>query len=320
MRSFFTKKDCQQIAILFNLGFVKSVKPIKQGLWTPKVIATTNKGYFVISKYKTPEKGNEMIKSKESLQNEVDLMKHLKGLPVLVYIKSKNGNYIEDFKSSLVVVDKFIFGKNPKVIRPEMAFQLGEFLASFHLKGKSFKKKIFNRREFYNLPISKIEKMAKNVRLNKNQILKKVADEVKFGVLSNHPIKNLPTGPIHVDLKPENELFINGKLKGIVDFGNFYIGPFMVDIGKIIMWNCCKNKKIDQKLFTAFMKGYESKRKLNKFEISYLRSSILFAIYSHLWVDLYHVSIKYIPEKYTISLVKRFLPVARNMKKLLIKN
>ena len=53
----------------------------------------------------------------------------------------------------------------------------------------------------------------------------------------------------------------------------------------------------------------------NDFELNYFKKSILFAIYSHIWVDLYHVPIKYIPEEYTLSLVRDFLPVARQLEK-----
>jgi len=50
-------------------------------------------------------------------------------------------------------------------------------------------------------------------------------------------------------------------------------------------------------------------------KINYLKQSILFAIYSHLWVDLYHVPIRYVPESYTLFLVREFLPLARRLEK-----
>ena len=89
----------------------------------------------------------------------------------------------------------------------------------------------------------------------------------------------------------------------------------MVDVGKTIMWNCCKHKKLDFKLTAELLRGYETKRKLNKKEKSYLKNSILFGIFSHIWGDLYHVSVGYIPENYTISLIRNFLPIARKLEK-----
>lgn len=313
MLNFFNKKECQEIAYLFSLGRVKSIKPIRQGFWTPKVKVFTTKGGFVFSRYRIPRPGDLIIKSKSSLHHEIDLLNHLKGLPTLKYFKSKNGNYIEEFKNSWVTVDRLIPGKNPKKITNTMAYQLGEFLGKFHQRGKSFRKISHERRRFYYLPKSLVLQMGKIVLRNKNSILKGVIQEVKKGVLKYHPSGNLPTGPIHVDLKPENELFVGEKLQGVVDFGNFYNGPLILDVGKTIMWNCSRNKKLDLGLVERFIDGYTNKRSLSADEKSYLKSSILFAIYSHIWQDLYNVPIKYIPESYTVSLVKDFLPVAREL-------
>ena len=90
----------------------------------------------------------------------------------------------------------------------------------------------------------------------------------------------------------------------------------MIDVGKTIMWNCCITGMLDEKLFKSFIHGYKEKRRLNKNEAKYLKKSILYAIYSHIWVDLYHIPIKYVPIKWTLFLVKTFLPVARKLSKL----
>ena len=315
MQKFYSKKEYQEISNLFNLGKINTIKIIRQGLWTPKVKVFTPKGGFIVSKYKLTNKKDIVSKSQNSLQYEIDLMNHFKKSPTLKYIKSRNKNFIEEFGEGWVTVDKLIIGKNPKIITPKIAYQLGEFLSKFHLAGRSFTKKLSSRREFYNFTPQNIKVMTRIALENKNLLLKKIVQEIKKGVLKNKPPKNLPQGPIHVDLKPSNELFIKEKLTGIVDFGNFYIGPFMVDIGKTIMWNCCKKNKLDPKLVLEIMRGYKNRRKLNKLELNYFKKSILFAIYSHIWVDLYHVPIKYIPEEYTLSLVRDFLPVARQLEK-----
>ncbi len=116
-----------------------------------------------------------------------------------------------------------------------------------------------------------------------------------------------------MDIKPENELFERGKLTGVVDFGNFYVDAFVIDVGKTIMWNCCRNRKLDWKLALAFMEGYTSRRKASRAELASITQWILFAIYSHLWVDLYPVPLGYVPESYTLRLVNEFLPIARQL-------
>jgi Ser/Thr protein kinase RdoA (MazF antagonist) len=191
-----------------------------------------------------------------------------------------------------------------------MARELGVFLGEFHLQGKRFRKILKSRRKFYDLNPAVMKKTERYAFNQNNLLLKLVVHDIKSGVEKNRPPAGLPRGPIHVDIKPENELFVKNKLSAVVDFGNFYVGPLMVDVGKTIMWNCCGRGKFDKNLFKSFMNGYKSKRRLTKKEFSYLKKSILFAIYSHIWVDLYHVPLKYVPESYTLFLVKNFLPVA----------
>ncbi|MFA4833530.1 MAG: phosphotransferase [Patescibacteria group bacterium] len=307
------RKEYQKISDLYNLGLIKNVACLRQGLIVPKAVIETPKGKFIVSQHKLSNKKNIISKSETSLRYEISLLGTLKDLPVPHYLKSVNNKFIEKFGDRWLTVNKYIEGKNPKTITPAMARQLGSFLGSFHRKGRNFKKIIKQRRKFYDLNPKVMREMHSSVKRQKNKKLRAVVEEVKAGVIENFPPPKLPTGPIHVDIKPENELFFKGKLTGIVDFGNFYIGTLMVDLGKTIMWNCCRNKKIDKKLLKEFIKGYGSKRKLGLKETLYLKKSILYAIYSHIWVDLYHIPFKYVPESYVLSLVNNFLPVARKI-------
>ena len=194
-----------------------------------------------------------------------------------------------------------------------MAHALGAFLGMLHTRGKTFHKSLEGRRKFYDLTLKIVKKMYKVAHRQRNPLLRSLVDEVRIGVEKNRPSRDLPCGPIHVDIKPENELFAEEKLTGIVDFGNFYIGPYMIDFGKMGMWNCVRKGRFDRKLFEEMRRGYESKRKFSRAEVGYIKKSILFAIYSHIFVDLYHVPLKYIPESYAVFLVKEFLPAARRL-------
>ncbi len=316
MNRFFTKGEYQFLAAQYKIGHIKRLDYIRGGFQTPKVIVTTEKGKFVISSNRISNQRGDIIgKSKRSLEYELDLLRILKNLPVPHFLKDKRGKYIIDFRGSAVTIDQFIPGKQPKSITTRKAYRIGKFLGDFHNIGKRFNKKLAGRRRFYDLAPAVMRKMDFYVRKQKNPALRSVTAEVKRGVIENMIPKTLPTGPIHVDIKPENELFISDTLTGILDFGNFYVGPYMIDIGKTIMWNCIEKRKLDRKLIRAFLRGYESKRKLTTTEREYLKKSILFAIYSHIWVDLYHVPLRYVPESYTLSLVKNFLPVARSLEK-----
>lgn len=319
MKNFYTKKEYQDISKIFNLGNIKNIVYFKQGYQTPKVAITTSKGKFIIAKHNLSNKkvivADMKIVPRIALNHEINFLQTLKNLPVPHYIKSKKENYLENFKNYTVSVYKFLPGRHPLKITPRMIYSLGEFVGQFHKKGLKFKKPMLGRREFYNLSPKILKLMYRSVKKQTHPRLKEVFEEIKRGVENNRLPKNLPYGPVHVDIKPDNELFFGEELTGIIDFGNMYIDSLVFDIGKTIMWNCIENHSINKNLTKAFLKGYNKYRKLSKKELPILNQAILFSIYSHIWVDLYHVPLKYVPEKYTLSLVKDFLPVARKLEK-----
>jgi homoserine kinase type II len=242
---------------------------------------------------------------------EIELLTHLRSLPVPHYLPSRRHKYLDNFKGYAVSVYRFLPGRHPSKITPRMAYQLGSFVGKFHKLGARFKKAMRGRRRFYDLNPEVMTLMYRYAKRQTHPELKAVVEEVKKGTENNRLPKNLPRGPIHVDIKPDNELFVGENLTGVIDFGNTYVDPFILDIGKTIMWNCARKGRLDKVLTGKFLQGYYKNRKLSIEERRYLKQSVLFAIYSHIWVDLYHVPIRYVPESYTIFLVKEFLPLAR---------
>ena len=146
----------------------------------------------------------------------------------------------------------------------------------------------------------------------KNNRLSKVAGEIEKGLINSSPPKGLPEGPIHVDFKPDNFLFKGNRLVGVLDFGNFYIGPLMIDLGKAIIFNCTKNKKLDRKLVDSFLRGYEKFRQLTKQERAYFKKAVHYGIYSHVWLDLYHVPLKLVPAYHPLNYIKIYLPAVKD--------
>ena len=150
-------------------------------------------------------------------------------------------------------------------------------------------------------------------REQSNPLLQGHFERVRMGLIENRLPAGLAVWPIHVDLKPVNELFTGETLSGVLDFWLFYRDALLIDIGKAIMWNCVQDKKVNPELMSHFLEGYERERILPERERALLKKAILFAIYSHIYVDYYHVPLEIVPESYTIGLVKDFLPVADDL-------
>lgn len=316
MIKYYTKKDYQIIADLYELGKVKQIFYLYIGYGgSAKAAVVTPLGKFVISKNIISNGKGIVGKSREALQYEIDMLQTVKGMPVPSFLSSKRQKFIEKFKDAWVTVYPFLPGEPPQKITPTMAYQLGEFFGDFHRRSHKFQKELPARRKYYDLNPETMARMRVFAYQQTNPLLKKVVSSVEQGVITNYPPSKIPRGPIHVDPCSKNELFQGNKLSAIIDFGNFYLGPLMVDVGKVIMWNCCPGRKLNRRLFQKFISGYNNKRKFSRQESAYLKKAILYAIYSHIWVDLYHVPIKYVPESYALFLVKNFLPVTRQIEK-----
>lgn len=312
---FITKNQYQRIADLYGLGKLRKIKHFKKGFEATKAAIFTSRGKFVVSQYQLVSKMHPIIKkTKNSLQFEIDLANSLRNLPVNRYLKSKNGLFIENYLNSYLMVCNYLPGEHPKSINLKRVYELGKFLGSFHQQGKNFKKEYPDRRKYCELTPDVAKQMDKYALKQKHPVLKKALPEIRNGIREFYLPASLPRGPIHVDVKPDNELFIGDKLSGILDFGISYIGPLVLDVGKGILWNCVDKGIISRVRLREFLKGYFLYRILTGTEKKNLKKSILFGIYASIYADLFHIHFGRAPEKYCLFMVKEWFPLAKWIK------
>lgn len=127
--------------------------------------------------------------------------------------------------------------------------------------------------------------------------LKKVFSQIEKKLLKKHPKVHtlisqifkdiesksediyLPEGLIHADLFPENILFSNDRIEGIIDFEAGGLGALLFDICVTLHACCHDGKKFNVPKIKSFLKGYLTIRKLSQNEWScfplYLKESAL---------------------------------------------
>lgn len=311
MIKFFRNHIYQEIADQFDLGKILEIERFTGGLAAPKVSVITPRGRFVIAKYTLGDGSIFKNKSKVSLAKEIELLIALKGLQVPHYLSDQSDNCILERDGFGITVYKHLPGEHITDLNEKQVFQLGLFLGAFHSQGAQLKADFSGRKIFYDFSPEQFEKKKLYAYKQTNKILKSVVPEIEKGVLSNMLDKSLPQGPIHVDIKTDNLLFAGNKLTGVIDFGNFYNGPYILDLGKAIVFNCTKEGFIDKKLMNSMLRGYNKSRKLNKQEMRSLNQAMRYGIYSHIWLDLYHVPLKLVPVSHTLYFVENFLPAVR---------
>lgn len=86
------------------------------------------------------------------------------------------------------------------------------------------------------------------------------------------PWTNLPTGPIHADLFPDNALFDGDSLAGLIDFYHACSAPYLYDLAVTLNAWCYDEptQTYDREKATALLSSYQAVRALNEEEHKWL--------------------------------------------------
>lgn len=269
------------------LGKVHSVKRYKKGIHNDTYKVISDKGKFSLRVYN--------YKKPSQIKFELEILKYLKDTKAPQLVKLNKG-YLEKFNGKYVIVYEYLPGEELEEFTKEQLVEVGNFIGEYHNRCKNF---VWDksRYQFYNLPDWKIEKFTKishEANLKHLDLLPEIVKDLKENRLS----PKLPKGPIHVDIKPENVLFYNGKLSGVLDFDNSFIGPFILDLAKSMVWFGTRDKKFHLQDAVHIYQGYIEKRPLNKLEQQEMYKAVKFAFLSHVFVDYYMWAIRATTEEY----------------------
>ncbi len=284
-----------------SIGTITSMTRYAKGQHNQTFKVVTDKSVFTLRLYK--------YKKLPDIKFEIALLNLLRGLPVPKLVK-RNKRYYTQIDGKYAILYTFIPGTHLQTYTTKQLKEVGGFLAKFHTRGEKF---IWRkpRYKFYNLPDSKIKRfaaLAKRAHVPFLKILPSIICELRENRL--HP--ELPQGPIHVDVKPENVLFDNGKLSGVLDFDNSYIGPYLLDLAKAMVWFGTRKKKFHLRDAAMVYKGYVRKRKLSTLEHNEFYKAVKFAFLSHVFVDYYMYAIRATTKEYFDFIVNELYKAYRS--------
>lgn len=255
----------------------------------------TRTGDYVLRVYKR--------KAAREIGFELALLSRIKNLPV-PNVVPVNGKEVVYLGQSPAIIYSYILGKPLVRHTKSEREQVGRFLARFHKRAKGF---LYHgkRDALYDFPEQKVQQFSRAVKVARvphRERFLVVADDIRRYQLD----RKLPRGPIHADVKPDNVLFYNRKLNGVIDFDNAYIGPYILDLAKSMAWFGLNGGMFSKVQAADVYRGYISERKLTPLEYAELHRAVLFAFASHLFVDFYMKAVKGIPHEYFTFLMRNF--------------
>ena len=256
-----SKEDLNTFLEDYNLKEVQSFEGINEGIQNTNYKIKIDTKDFILTIY-------ENINRIDDLDFFLSLMNYLssKGIKCPIPIENSKSNYVGEIKSKPAALLTFLDGKSTLNIKKDHTFEVGKVLAEMHLNTKDFPLEKIN-----DLSVDGWEKL---LIKNKNKIdkfeknlYKKIED--KIIIIRKKWPKDLPSGVIHADLFPDNVLFRDGKVSGLIDFYFSCNDYFVYDLCICINAWCFNYKNEFQiDLFQNLLKGYQSIRKLEEEEIN----------------------------------------------------
>jgi len=266
----FTKlsnKDIKSFFSKYNIPMILECEPIYQGIQNTNYLVKTKEKKYILTIF-------EDKNISENLRFFLNLLHHLNKENFCNPSPLKNyaGKDFDIINNKQAAIFSFIEGEYIKFSRPEHLLLLGEVTAKLHLKTQNFKNKKENEYS-YKYWQTNTKKLTKHIEEKEpglsNLIIK---DLITF---NNLRYTDIPKGIIHADLFPDNVLFKNNKISGVLDYYYSCEDHLIIDLAIIIISWCFyedRNKKIkiDESKIKHLLKGYNKIKRINNLELELL--------------------------------------------------
>ena len=280
-------EDLEGLLAGYDIGLPLSFKGIAEGVENSNFYLQTDRGAYILTLY-------EKRVRVEDLPFFLGLMEHLaaNGLTCPQPLRGRDGAQWVTLKSRAAAILTFLHGISLR--RPEAGHcgAAGAALAQLHAASQGF---ALTRANALSLPGWRELAAATAARADEIQegLAHLIADALAD--LESHWPKDLPSGVIHADLFPDNVLFMQDKVSGLIDFyfacNDMYAYDLAVTLNSWCFeadgaYNITKGK--------ALIGAYQAQRALTQAEISALpvlmRGAALRFLLTRLYDWLHHDS------------------------------
>jgi len=265
----------------WDIGELVSCRRLEKGVVNINWIVKTSQGKYVLRKIMHPQKI-------EDLKFELDYLSYLKEHNFLyripIPIKTKNKKDFLKFKGSYFWLYEYIEGRAIKRFGYSELRECARMMAVYHkiVASSALDNKhgseVFSRKSV----LKELEKfraqiLEKNKQDRKDRIFLKESSVLipLMKSLDAREYSKLPRYPLHRDINPENILWKNKKLVGLIDFEN--IGTMndtvIKDISVMLQYSCRDRKqkhKLNLRLAKFFLNEYKKHGQLTDKEIEFL--------------------------------------------------
>jgi len=258
-----TAEDVQALLALYDIGALTSFKGIAEGVENSNYFLGTDRGQYILTLY-------EKRVNARDLPFFLGLMEHVAqcGVPCPIPVHDREGAVLQSVSGKSAALVTFLSGYSLRKPAPSQCKELGATLANFHNASLRFELSRPNA-----LSLAGWTEMAVAAQGLADTLCPgleaQIARELKE--LSTAWPESLPHGVIHADLFPDNVLFLNDKVSGVIDF-YFACNDILTYDTAICMnaWCFEPDHSFNVTKARAMLKDYNSVRKLSGDEVAAL--------------------------------------------------
>lgn len=218
----YTEIDDGSLAALvaeYDIGTVVSCKGIAEGVENSNYLLATTKGTYILTLYEKRVKTSD-------LPFFLALMDHLaaRGIACPTPIHGRDGKALRKAQGRPAAIVSFLQGVWHRRPQAQHCAGLGKAMAEMHLASASFECRRGN-----DLSLPGWQRLAQACEDRADKVRKGLAKRIRDELASLAEVwpdsqkpsashATLPRGVIHADLFPDNVLFLDDKLSGIIDY------------------------------------------------------------------------------------------------------
>jgi homoserine kinase type II len=203
-------EDLETLLADYDIGTVTAFKGIAEGVENSNFFLQTDRASFILTLY-------EKRVSAGDLPFFLGLLDHLasRGVACPLPVKAKSGAQWSMLNGRPAAILTFLEGLSLRRPEPQHCAAAGAALAGLHEAGRGFVLKRANA-----LSLDGWRALADATLPNADSVQRGLAKLISasLGELESHWPRDLPAGLIHADLFPDNVLFMNDRVSGLIDF------------------------------------------------------------------------------------------------------
>ena len=262
----FSDDDFRIILANYDIGKFVEAKGIAEGIENTnyKLITSKNKFIFTIYEKRVNPQDLPFYMNLQKILNEM-------GFCCPQPISNAEGSFISKYKNKFFTIVSFLDGAWPKEITNNNIVEASRILAKLHLTTKNISENTLFRKnslskDYWVETYNKVKIQAEEKFVGLEILAKK-----GFEAVSKLP-NNLPNGIIHGDFFPDNVLFSNDNVSGVIDFYMACNDDFIYDLAIALnAWCSDENKNYCQNKAKIFIEKYIEIRSLSEAELSSLK-------------------------------------------------